>query len=109
MGVQDAGCEEAKKEKRGEVNISISEFERALGKVDSQMKALPATAQVSFQPLFIVNFFFSSETQVLVFQVAAQQGDYLAKCFNKLQDENAPPEGPLRVRSTGRHRFKPFV
>ena len=42
------------------------------------------------------------------FQVAAQQGHYLAQCFNKIKvcDEN--PEGPLRMTQPGRHRFKPF-
>lgn len=75
-----------KSAQKAEVRISIGEFETALGKVDAQMKSYPATAQV-----------------------AAQQGDYLARCFNKLQDDKAGPEGPIRVRGTGKHRFRPFT
>lgn len=56
--------------------------------VDSQMKSMPATAQV-----------------------AAQQGEYLAHCFNHMTAEVAShmaPEGPMRIRGKGRHRFQPF-
>ncbi|KAF5728960.1 external alternative NAD(P)H-ubiquinone oxidoreductase B2 mitochondrial-like [Tripterygium wilfordii] len=67
------------------IELNIEEFKKALSEVDSQMKNLPPTAQV-----------------------AAQQGSYLADCFNRMEvcDEN--PEGPLRFRESGRHRFKPF-
>ncbi|KAK6785071.1 hypothetical protein RDI58_018526 [Solanum bulbocastanum] len=65
--------------------INIEKFKKLLAEVDSQMKNLPATAQV-----------------------AAQQGSYLADCFNRLQICEANPEGPLRFRGTGRHRFHPF-
>ncbi len=57
-------------------------------KVDSQMKSMPATAQV-----------------------AAQQGEYLANCFNNMASEvhdNIAPEGPIRIRGKGRHRFHRF-
>eukprot|EP00271_Cylindrocystis_brebissonii_P010674 TRINITY_DN2696_c0_g1_i1.p1 TRINITY_DN2696_c0_g1~~TRINITY_DN2696_c0_g1_i1.p1 ORF type:complete len:219 (+),score=43.21 TRINITY_DN2696_c0_g1_i1:354-1010(+) len=88
--LQDAHpeCDEEKggRGRNSTVRISIREFERALGQVDSQMTSYPATAQV-----------------------AAQQGEYLAQCFNKLQDKKAQPEGPPRVRGTGYHRFQPFV
>lgn len=50
--------------------------------------------------LFVMIFFF--------FQVAAQQGNYLARCFNKMKICEEHPEGPLRIRGTGRHRFHPF-
>lgn len=43
-----------------------------------------------------------------IFQVAAQQGVYLAKCFNRMEDCEKNPEGPLRFRGEGRHRFRPF-
>ncbi|KAK2977109.1 hypothetical protein RJ640_017633 [Escallonia rubra] len=67
------------------VELNIEEFKSALSKVDSQMKNLPATAQV-----------------------AAQQGAYLANCFNRMEECEKNPEGPLRYRGEGRHRFRPF-
>ncbi|XP_010906377.1 external alternative NAD(P)H-ubiquinone oxidoreductase B2, mitochondrial isoform X2 [Elaeis guineensis] len=67
------------------IELDIEEFKRALANVDSQVKNLPATAQV-----------------------AAQQGNYLAKCFNKMKDCEEHPEGPLRITESGRHRFRPF-
>ncbi|KAG8078152.1 hypothetical protein GUJ93_ZPchr0007g3087 [Zizania palustris] len=65
--------------------LDIEEFKKALDRVDSQVKMLPATAQV-----------------------ASQEGAYLANCFNRLNYCEENPEGPLRIRGTGRHRFKPF-
>ncbi|KAJ4703367.1 External alternative NAD(P)H-ubiquinone oxidoreductase [Melia azedarach] len=78
------------KEAKGDVaketiELNIEEFKSALSEVDTQMKNLPATAQV-----------------------AAQQGAYLAKCFNRMEEAEKNPEGPLRFRGTGRHRFQPF-
>ncbi|XP_058220168.1 external alternative NAD(P)H-ubiquinone oxidoreductase B3, mitochondrial-like [Rhododendron vialii] len=65
--------------------IDIELFKEALSEVDAQMKNLPATAQV-----------------------AAQQGAYLANCFNRMERCETYPEGPLRFRGSGRHRFHPF-
>ncbi|KAF9594890.1 hypothetical protein IFM89_035051 [Coptis chinensis] len=65
--------------------LDIERFKSALSAVDSKMKFLPATAQV-----------------------AAQQGQYLAKCFNRMNECEQTPEGPLRMRKDGRHRFHPF-
>ncbi|KAH7859614.1 hypothetical protein Vadar_003298 [Vaccinium darrowii] len=65
--------------------IDIELFKAALSEVDAQMKNLPATAQV-----------------------AAQQGAYLANCFNRMERCETYPEGPLRFRGSGRHRFHPF-
>ncbi|KAL0012652.1 hypothetical protein SO802_007760 [Lithocarpus litseifolius] len=67
------------------IELNIEEFKSALSQVDSQMKNLPATAQV-----------------------ASQQGVYLANCFNRMEECEKYPEGPLRFRGTGRHRFRPF-
>lgn len=67
------------------VELNIEEFKKALSLVDSQVKFLPATAQV-----------------------ASQQGQYLARCFNKMNDAEENPEGPIRIREEGRHRFRPF-
>ncbi|WVZ95123.1 hypothetical protein U9M48_040924 [Paspalum notatum var. saurae] len=67
------------------VELNIEEFKKALSLVDSQVKFLPATAQV-----------------------ASQQGQYLARCFNKMKDAEENPEGPIRIRGEGRHRFRPF-
>ncbi|KAL4628810.1 hypothetical protein ACB092_05G264900 [Castanea dentata] len=67
------------------IELNIEEFKSALSQVDSQMKNLPATAQV-----------------------ASQQGVYLANCFNRMEECEKNPEGPLRFRGTGRHRFRPF-
>ncbi|XP_019168165.1 PREDICTED: external alternative NAD(P)H-ubiquinone oxidoreductase B4, mitochondrial-like [Ipomoea nil] len=53
--------------------------------MDSQMKNLHATAQV-----------------------ASQQGVYLADCFNRMEKCEKDPEGPIRFRGEGRHRFRPF-
>lgn len=44
----------------------------------------------------------------MAFQVAAQQGAYLADCFNRMEECEKNPEGPLRFRGEGRHRFRPF-
>lgn len=67
--------------------VNIEEFKKALSHVDSQVKSIPATAQV-----------------------AAQQGHYLAECFNKMDQCKEHPEGPLRMTGTGsgRHNFRPF-
>ncbi|XP_051125724.1 external alternative NAD(P)H-ubiquinone oxidoreductase B2, mitochondrial-like [Andrographis paniculata] len=73
------------KNKHGDKELDIEKFKAALSEVDSQMKNLPATAQV-----------------------AAQQGNYLADCFNRMEVCEKYPEGPLRFRGTGRHRFRPF-
>ncbi|CAK9144090.1 unnamed protein product [Ilex paraguariensis] len=67
------------------IELNIEEFKTILSEVDSQMKNLPATAQV-----------------------AAQQGAYLANCFNRMEECEKNPEGPLRFRGEGRHRFRPF-
>lgn len=75
-----------KSEKGKKLELNIDEFKSRFSDVDSQMKTLPATAQV-----------------------AAQQGVYLAKCFNQMDRCEAEPEGPLRVRGSGRHRFHPFL
>ncbi|KMT04491.1 hypothetical protein BVRB_8g181570 [Beta vulgaris subsp. vulgaris] len=71
--------------KKESVELNIEEFRKALSQVDSQMKNLPATAQV-----------------------AAQQGTYLADCFNRMEECEKNPQGPIRIRGEGRHRFKPF-
>ncbi|KAF9672269.1 hypothetical protein SADUNF_Sadunf11G0023800 [Salix dunnii] len=67
------------------IELNIEEFKKALSEVDSQMKNHPATAQV-----------------------AAQQGTYLANCFNRMEEAEKNPEGPIRFREEGRHRFRPF-
>ncbi|XP_020215449.1 external alternative NAD(P)H-ubiquinone oxidoreductase B3, mitochondrial [Cajanus cajan] len=74
-----------KKPKDSAIVVDIEYFKQALSKVDSQMKNLPATAQV-----------------------AAQQGVYLSDCFNRMELCEKYPEGPLRFRGVGRHRFRPF-
>ncbi|CAO2813305.1 unnamed protein product [Amaranthus hypochondriacus] len=68
-----------------EMQVDIEGFKSALLHVDTQMKSLPATAQV-----------------------AAQQGAYLSRCFNRLEECKANPEGPRRFRGSGRHTFLPF-
>lgn len=73
------------KDAKQDAELNIDEFRSALSQVDSQMKNLPATAQV-----------------------AAQQGVYLADCFNRMEKCEMNPEGPIRIRGEGRHRFKPF-
>ncbi|KAK2985937.1 hypothetical protein RJ640_008153, partial [Escallonia rubra] len=65
--------------------VDIEGFKLALAHVDSQMKSLPATAQV-----------------------AAQQGTYLSRCFNHMERCKSNPEGPLRFRGSERHAFRPF-
>lgn len=76
---------EAKGGASKETEVNIEEFKAALSQVDSQMKNLPATAQV-----------------------ANQQGTYLANCFNRMDKCEQNPEGPVRFRADGRHRFHPF-
>nr|BAM13876.1 type II NAD(P)H dehydrogenase [Arum maculatum] len=71
--------------KKETMELNIEQFKKALENVDSQVKNLPATAQV-----------------------ASQQGAYLARCFNLLQNIDVNPEGPIRIRESGRHRFRPF-
>ncbi|KAJ4981251.1 hypothetical protein NE237_032088 [Protea cynaroides] len=70
---------------RNREEVDIEGFKLALSHVDSQMKNLPATAQV-----------------------ASQQGAYLARCLNRMQECEANPEGPLRFGGSGHHRFSPF-
>ncbi|CAA0393636.1 unnamed protein product [Arabidopsis thaliana] len=70
---------------KNNIELKIEEFKSALSQVDSQVKFLPATAQV-----------------------AAQQGAYLAKCFDRMEECEKSPEGPIRMRGEGRHRFRPF-
>ncbi|CAI5956111.1 unnamed protein product, partial [Closterium sp. NIES-65] len=65
--------------------LSLEQFEAVLRRVEGQMKTLPATAQV-----------------------AAQQGQYVARCFNRLLDPGLTPEGPLKLRGEGRHLLQPF-
>ncbi|KAL7000292.1 External alternative NAD(P)H-ubiquinone oxidoreductase B1, mitochondrial [Sarracenia purpurea var. burkii] len=65
--------------------VDYEEFKSALGLVDSQAKSLPATAQV-----------------------AAQQGAYLSRCFNRREQCENNPEGPRRFKGSGRHQFHPF-
>ncbi|CAL5211842.1 unnamed protein product [Lathyrus oleraceus] len=65
--------------------IDIEGFKLALSVADSQVKTLPATAQV-----------------------AAQQGAYLASCFNRNDQCEEHPEGPRRFTESGHHRFRPF-
>ncbi|KAI3465695.1 hypothetical protein Pfo_022358 [Paulownia fortunei] len=65
--------------------VDIEGFKLALSIVDKQTKSLPATAQV-----------------------AAQQGAYLSRCFNKMEKCKQNPEGPRKFRSGGRHEFRPF-
>ncbi|CAA0816192.1 External alternative NAD(P)H-ubiquinone oxidoreductase B1- mitochondrial [Striga hermonthica] len=65
--------------------VDIEGFKLALSLVDKQTKSLPATAQV-----------------------AAQQGAYLARCFNLHEKCKLEPEGPRKFRSGGRHQFRPF-
>ncbi|XP_058103446.1 external alternative NAD(P)H-ubiquinone oxidoreductase B2, mitochondrial-like [Magnolia sinica] len=72
-------------ERKKSIELDIEGFKSALSLVDLQMKNLPATAQV-----------------------AAQQGAYLARCFNHVKDSEDNPEGPLRFRESGRHQFQPF-
>ncbi|XP_019159096.1 PREDICTED: external alternative NAD(P)H-ubiquinone oxidoreductase B1, mitochondrial-like [Ipomoea nil] len=69
--------------KQGE--IDIEGFKLALSHVDSQTKSLPATAQV-----------------------AAQQGAYLSRCFNRWEQCKRNPEGPRHFKGSGRHEFRPF-
>ncbi|KAF7848850.1 hypothetical protein BT93_L1506 [Corymbia citriodora subsp. variegata] len=66
-------------------SVDIEGFKLALCQVDSQTKSLPATAQV-----------------------AAQQGTYLSRCFNRRQQCQEHPEGPRRFSGSGQHRFRPF-
>ncbi|CAA3023526.1 external alternative NAD(P)H-ubiquinone oxidoreductase B1, mitochondrial [Olea europaea subsp. europaea] len=67
------------------LEVDIEGFKLALSHVDTQMKSLPATAQV-----------------------AAQQGAYLSRCFNTWEKCEDNPEGPRKFRSGGRHEFRPF-
>ncbi|MCL7041248.1 hypothetical protein MKW94_015990 [Papaver nudicaule] len=73
------------KDKKETLEMDIEGFKSALSQVDSKVKFLPATAQV-----------------------AAQQGKYLARCFNEMEERTKNPEGPPRFRGVGRHRFHPF-
>ncbi|KAI7740307.1 hypothetical protein M8C21_033519, partial [Ambrosia artemisiifolia] len=75
------------KESKGDAakEVNVDELKSVLSQVDSQVKNFPATAQV-----------------------AAQQGSYLADCFNRMDKCEKNPEGPIRFRELGRHRFRPF-
>ncbi|BBN15358.1 NADH:quinone reductase (non-electrogenic) [Marchantia polymorpha subsp. ruderalis] len=68
------------------VEVDLDRFKMAVEQIDAQMTRFPATAQV-----------------------AAQQGSYLANCFNHLPFDSEAAQGPVRVRGEGHHRFKPFM
>lgn len=94
------------------MELNIEELRTVFSEVDSQMKNLPATAQVFagtnvglltsvwFRAFLLIDFLFA--------QVANQQGAYLARCFNRMEACERNPEGPIRFRGEGRHRFRPF-
>ncbi|CAK9857265.1 unnamed protein product [Sphagnum jensenii] len=65
--------------KQSTVQLDLKRFGQAVCKVDSQLKSMPATAQV-----------------------ADQQGVYLARCFNKLAKD------PTNIDSGGHHKLEPF-
>lgn len=67
-----------------DLKLDLDNFSEAICKVDSQMKSAPATAQV-----------------------AAQQGEYVARSLNHLASEE-PDDGPMRIRGPGKHRCQPF-
>jgi len=103
---------------KNNIELKIEEFKSALSQVDSQVKFLPATAQVirwKFRNLSLrsssINLIFAgflSISYMWIFKVAAQQGAYLAKCFDRMEECEKSPEGPIRMRGEGRHRFRPF-
>ncbi|KAL8525658.1 hypothetical protein ACS0TY_015051 [Phlomoides rotata] len=62
--------------------VDIEGFKLALSHIDKQMKSLPATAQV-----------------------AADQGAYLARCFNMREKCTFEPEGPQKFRSLLTKKF----
>lgn len=74
-----------KDSKNDREEVDIEGFKSALLHADKQTKSLPATAQV-----------------------AAQQGAYLARCFNLWDQCKSNPEGPRKFKSGGRHEFLPF-
>ncbi|KAL5997154.1 External alternative NAD(P)H-ubiquinone oxidoreductase B1, mitochondrial [Asimina triloba] len=78
--------------------LDIEGFESALCRVDSQTKSLPATAQDVLRNhiMLFTGLFFTIKSQV-----AAQQGAYLARCFNHWKKCEDEPEGPLRFRESG--------
>ncbi|KAL8526973.1 hypothetical protein ACS0TY_016005 [Phlomoides rotata] len=80
--VYDLLKDEDENNKKG---LDIEGFKLAPSHIDKQMKSLPATAQV-----------------------AAEQGAYLARCFNMRERCTFEPEGPQKFRSGGRHEFLPF-
>ncbi|KAF6174906.1 hypothetical protein GIB67_026394 [Kingdonia uniflora] len=41
-------------------------------------------------------------------EVAAQQGTYLARCFNHMEECKTSPKGPLQFKESGHHQFCPF-
>lgn len=51
---------------------------------------------------------FKLYNQYFPVQVAAQQGAYLCRCFNRRDHCTENPEGPRRFKSSGRHQFLPF-
>ncbi|CAN0914850.1 External alternative NAD(P)H-ubiquinone oxidoreductase B4, mitochondrial, partial [Linum grandiflorum] len=65
--------------------IDIEALKKALSEADSQVSFLPPTAQV-----------------------AAQQGKYLADCFNRAKLCEKKPEGPARFQDNGRYALHPF-
>lgn len=82
-----SGCADLLKDPEGNdrKEVNIEQFKLALSHVDSQIKSLPATAQV-----------------------AAQQGTYLSRCFNHREMCKDCPEGSRSFRGSGHHQFLPF-
>ncbi|KAM0040347.1 putative NADH:ubiquinone reductase (non-electrogenic) [Helianthus debilis subsp. tardiflorus] len=40
--------------------------------------------------------------------ISHRRCSYLADCFNRMEECTKNPEGPIRFRESGRHRFHPF-
>ncbi|CAB81256.1 NADH dehydrogenase like protein [Arabidopsis thaliana] len=87
----------------------IKDFMKQIGQVSSQRRALATDEWLRVEGCD--NIYALGDCATInqrKVMVAAQQGTYLAKCFDRMEVCEKNPEGPIRIRGEGRHRFRPF-
>ncbi|KAG5020951.1 hypothetical protein JHK87_016806 [Glycine soja] len=107
----------SKADKNNSGKLDLQEFKEVVGDIidrypqvdiylkKNQMKDMASLLKKSQESNIIVDIEYFKEA---LSKVAAQQGVYLANCFNRMEECEKYPEGPLRFRGVGRHRFRPF-
>ncbi|KAM1432096.1 hypothetical protein FF1_014283 [Malus domestica] len=86
--------------------LSLEEFQEVMEDLMVRYPQLSLHLKSKHMSSFLSRF--ADENLSATAQVAAQQGAYLADCFNRMEECEKYPEGPFKFRDVGRHRFQPF-